>query len=395
MKRSKPVITHLLFNNVPQLPVLHYELASLPRDEFTAHLIAPSHGVPEDFSNQLPDVVVHRIRLRSRELSDRRHPLLKFIRYYEFKIKAFLTLLRIGPDIAVGHDMPAILPLFPWLLFGRRVRVVYNAHEIWSEAAEENAPLRGLWKKLERSVVSRADAVIVPEPNRARIMLEEYGAKQLPAVAANIPPASGVLQRTDALRNRLDLSNDDIIVLYQGLLTSSRCLQEVTEAFCSLPEHFHLALIGRGSKQYADGLRRLALTGELPGRIHFLDWIPFDELRDITASADVGVLLYRNKGRNNYYAAPNKLYEYLFAGLPLVSSDFPGLQAIIEGNGYGICADPSDSGAIAAAILAASKIESGALLADRARKQFRWEQQAEVIFDVYRGLFEGDRDNYK
>jgi glycosyltransferase involved in cell wall biosynthesis len=124
----------------------------------------------------------------------------------------------------------------------------------------------------------------------------------------------------------------------------------------------------------------------LDGRVHRLPWTPPDELRNVTASADVGVLLYSREGRNNIYAAPNKLYEYLFAGLPLVSSAFPGLQSLIEEGGYGACAEPEDAQSIAEAIKRAAALPSGKLLAARARAAFRWEDEVWRLADLYRTL---------
>jgi glycosyltransferase involved in cell wall biosynthesis len=380
-------IVHLLFNRVQQLPVLGYELDFFRDAGYELHLVCPSYAVDAgDFRVRFPHVRLHALRLRTREWSDAQHPVLKLLRFAEFTLKARRRIARLAPAVFVGHDMPAMLPLFH--LFRRPEPVVYNAHEIWSEASEDNAPLRGAWRKLERRAVSRSDAVVVPEPNRAQILQQEYGSRSAPVLAANIPPLREPFRESAYLRERFGLKPSDVIVLYQGLLAASRCLLELIAAMTELPPSYHLVLIGGGSASYLERIRELISREGLSPRVHVLPWVDPRELPLITASADIGALPYRNSGRNNYYAAPNKLYEYLFAGLRVVSSDFPGLRSVIDGGGYGACAAPDDSRDLARAISEAAGLEGGRPLAERARAEFRWEEQAEALRTLYIALTE-------
>ncbi|MCB2204453.1 glycosyltransferase [bacterium] len=365
-------IVHIVFNQIRKLPPLMAELQALT-SAFDTVVIAPSYDQEPAFLERvLPQVRIEYVHLVSRERSSAQTPLLKLWRFAEFTWRCMRELRTERPSIIVGHDMPGMLPLLPWLLRGR-VPVLYNAHELWSEAAEDNAPLRGLWRRLERVVCKRAAHVIVPEPHRANIVLKEYGARHAPIVVRNIPPTPPPYQQSDLLRERFTLPRDAVIMLYQGLFAPTRCLLPLLESMTHLPPHFHLVLAGEGDAAYSAEID--ARAAELSGRVHRLPWTPPDDLRAITASANLGILLYSREGRNNIYAAPNKLYEYLFAGLPIVSSAFPGLQAVIEGNEYGACAEPDDPEAIAGAIQSAVNIPSGKLLAARARAQFRWEDE--------------------
>lgn len=377
---SRPRIVHIAFNQARKLPPLLAELRSL-REEFDQVLLLPDYDQDPDWLRaQLPGVSIELLRMRSREWSDVQTPVWKLLRFKEFTLRAFAAARRARGDVYVGHDMPGMLPLLPWVE-ARPSKVVFHAHELWTEAAEANAPLRPLWRIAERHIVRRVARVIVPESNRARIMHEEYGASTPPAVAMNIPADPAPFRRSDYLREKLGLADDAVIVLYQGLLADTRCLEESVNAFAELPPRFHLVMVGQGDESSTERLREAARA--LPGRVSFLAWMPPERLRDLTASADVGLLLYRNLGRNNYYAAPNKLFEYLFAGLPVVSSAFPGLEAIVAGEGYGACADPADPSAIARAIREAATLPTGGDIARRSRARWRWEAQADVLRGVY------------
>jgi glycosyltransferase involved in cell wall biosynthesis len=119
--------------------------------------------------------------------------------------------------------------------------------------------------------------------------------------------------------------------------------------------------------------------------------VPYHELAPWTASADVGILLYRNDCRNNYYCAPNKLFEYMMMGLPIIAPDFPGMRALVEGEEVGLCVDPEDPAAIAAAVnrIAAdpawtARLKQNALRL--ARERYNWERESGPLLARYREL---------
>jgi glycosyltransferase involved in cell wall biosynthesis len=379
-------ITHIVFNKLKHLPVLIHELQYFARSDYEIHVIAPAYAQDLEFlSRNVPHIHLHLLPMLSRAMTARQHPFFKLVRYVEFTFRSLFAGLRLKAPVLVAHDLPVMICAL-LLRSVRRCALVYNAHELWSEASEDNAPLRPLWRRFERCAVRSSDVVIAPEPNRGKILLEEYGAKAVPVIVRNIPRTDGGYEPSEQLRERFSLSPDDVLVLYQGLLSDTRCLNELIAAFSHLPERYKLILIGTGEESYLQSLKNAA-ERSAPGRVHFLPWIPFDELRTATASADIGVLLYRNSGRNNYFAAPNKIYEYLHAGLALVVSDFPGLRAIVDAGGYGACSDPADSGSIARAIERAAGIERGRPIAEKARVQFRWDREAEILAALYARLF--------
>ncbi|MBE0642687.1 MAG: glycosyltransferase [Bacteroidetes bacterium] len=373
-------VVHVFFGQVRKLSPLMAELRSLA-GELRQTLIVPGYDQdPEYLAATLPDVDVRYVRMRSREWSARQTPLLKLLRFKEFTLRAMRELRRTDGDIFVAHDMPAMLPMLPRLLCHPE-RVIFHAHELWTEAAENLAPFRPFWRILERMTVRRAARVIVPEPNRARIVHEEYRSPRLPEIVMNIPADPPPFVRGTLLRERLSLHTDSVCVLYQGLLGETRCVLELVAAVERLPAHVHLVLIGLGEDSFMEKIGQAA--ERMRGRLHVFGWMHPEELRAFTASADMGVLLYRNSGRNNYYAAPNKLYEYLFAGLPVVSSAFPGLQTVVEVGGYGFCADPASPDDIARAITQAMTIAPGEELARRSRAAWRWSEQVVVLQRLY------------
>jgi glycosyltransferase involved in cell wall biosynthesis len=157
-----------------------------------------------------------------------------------------------------------------------------------------------------------------------------------------------------------------------------------------VPEPVCLVLMGRGFEEYTTRLSHLIGELRLQRRVFLHPYVPYHLLHEYSCSADIGILLYRNDCRNNYYCAPNKLYEYLQAGLPVITSAFPGLLPVVEALDIGRCVDPESPAEIAKAIRALCQDTEAATRKERiltlAREKFRWEREFPNILRLYETL---------
>ena len=310
---------------VASLPPLYHEGMSLAAAGFEVESlhIAPSGGTPRA-ETHAPGFSSRQLPLRIRSLfhglfgraSERRLvAALQYVASYaEFVAKAFWHVQRSGADLYEAHDLPALLPAVLAAKLRRRP-VVYRANELFSET-HAKVRFAWLWRLLDRLLVPRCDEVVTPDEHRSRIYEVEFGARRLPLTVRNCPPwrppiASARLR--DELARRGIVSST--VVLYQGLVDSMRCIEEIAEATRFFDEGVVLVILGSGFGEWADPAARL---GGRPG-IVVLPKVPYEEVAPFTASADVGVLLYRNTCRNNYLCAPNKLFEYMMMGLPVIA----------------------------------------------------------------------------
>lgn len=311
--------------------------------------------------------------------------------YAEFVAKAFARALRSGADLYEANDLPPLLPT----LIAAKLRsrpIVYRAHELWPET-HAKVRFAWLWRRLDRWLVPLCDEVVTPDENRSRIYRDELGARHEPMTVRNCPPYRPPILGT-RLRDELASRGRPFssIVLYQGLVDSMRCIEEIAEATRHFSDGVLLVVIGSGFGKWADPAA--ALAGH--ERIVVLPRVPYTELPPFTASADIGILLYRNDCRNNYYCAPNKIFEYMMMGLPVIAADFPGMRSIVEGEGVGLCVDPEDPGAIAAAVnrLAGDTETRKRMKANALRvsvERYNWEQESRPLLARYRSLLAAGR----
>ena len=265
--------------------------------------------------------------------------------YLEFNVKAFGSALRSKADLYEAHDLPALLPTF-LAAFVRSKPVTYHAHELYAEM-HEKVRFASWWKMLDRLLVPHVALVVTPEENRSRIMFEEYKAKEMPMTLRNCPPYSPPIH---SVKIREILANRGFhpkkIVLYQGLFDNSRCMKEMIDAAAFFDEGIVLVLMGNGFNEWQSPEN---IVGD-SNHVIVLPKASYAELSLYTASADIGILFYRNNCRNNYYCAPNKLYEYMMMGLPVVTNDYPGIADLVAGEEIGVCVDSRDTRRIADAV---------------------------------------------
>jgi glycosyltransferase involved in cell wall biosynthesis len=147
-------------------------------------------------------------------------------------------------------------------------------------------------------------------------------------------------------------------------------------------------LLGSGPREAA--LKEQVRSRNLGDRVYFLPRVPFGELHSYTCSADLGLCLIKGAGRSFYHSLPNKLFEYLMAGLPVLASDFPEMRAVVEESGAGLVANPQDLRDVREKVRAVltdplrRRTYGQAALA--AARHYNWEQEAPRLLALYAGL---------
>jgi glycosyltransferase involved in cell wall biosynthesis len=195
--------------------------------------------------------------------------------------------------------------------------------------------------------------------------------------------------RPDLIREALAIPTETAVVLYQGIFTMDRGIEQAMEAILAVPG---AALVLMGYGAMLDELTRRASSPPYTGRVHLLPAVPPEELLMWTASADALVMAIQPTTLNHRHTTPQKLFESLASGVPVVASDLPGMAAIVRATGAGVLCDPTSPVSIARAIetvVAALPPERAAMRARALRaahERYNWEAQVATLMDVYREL---------
>ena len=267
----------------------------------------------------------------------------------DYGLRVLPVASKLNPQVIHSHDFHT-LPV-GWMLSRLMdAKLVYDSHELALEAGSMSG-LKG-WRKqmlrvMEAELVRQSDVVITVNASIAGILRLLYGVDV--AVVANYPhpPTGRDRDSRGILRTRLNLDNSVRIVLYQGGLAEGRGLEGLIRASQRL-QRVALVLLGWGPLERA--LR--ALTEELgvADRVHFLPPVSQDDLLPYSSDADVGVIPYQPVSLNNRLATPNKLFEYMMAGVPVAASNLPEMARIVEGEGIGATFDPYSDESLAGAV---------------------------------------------
>jgi glycosyltransferase involved in cell wall biosynthesis len=290
--------------------------------------------------------------------------------------------LRARADFYQAHDLNTLLPA---LVAGRlrRARVIYDAHELASEQGDPRQLRNAFERRLERWLVPAVDQLIVPNRARARFYAEHCTLRRSPLVVLNCPPLS-TTARSRALHERLRLPAGTRVVLYHGALIPGRGLEQLVRAARYFDPHTVLVMIGEQGEFFEQVLAPLFARERLAERVFFLPYVDPDQVMRYVASADLGVVIYRNTNLNNYLCAPTKLYEYLMAEVPVVVSAFPEMLDVLSEYPVGRAFDPEAPTSIAAAVNSVLGEGGDRRQAfERARHRFTWETESQKLLAVF------------
>lgn len=314
-----------------------------------------------------------------------RRPYSRWERMWKTSQKVIHIAERIRADIYHFHD-PELLP--GCVRFRRKTArpVVYDVHEDlrlqvrdkqwlprWSRAWI--ARLTG-W--IEDYCAKRMDGIVAATPAIAR----RFAGHPRCVVVQNFP-------RRDELAPlaRADHRREEGLFAYVGGISAIRGIREMIAALAIVGQEARLALAGRWE---SPALR--AECSRLPGwaQVEELGFVDREGVRQLLQKSQAGMVLFYPLG-NHLESQPNKLFEYMSAGLPVVASDFPLWREIVGGVGCGICVDPLQPGEIAQAMkyLLEHPEEAGRMGQNGRRaveEKYHWEMEAGKLLRLYESL---------
>jgi glycosyltransferase involved in cell wall biosynthesis len=305
--------------------------------------------------------------------------------YIFFQIRLFFYLLFHKADILVSNDLDTLLPNYLISKLKGCV-LVYDTHELFCEVPElqHRQMKKALWKILERFIFPRLKYVFTVNDSIAAIYHREY--KVPIRVVRNVPLLSDQTKLVKKTKRQLGIPEDKKIILLQGAgINVNRGAEEAVEAM-QFVDGAILLIIGGGD--VIDLLKQLTVQLHLSAKVIFIDKLPFQELRQYTQHADLGLTLDKGTNLNYKYSLPNKLFDYIHAGVPVLSSDLVEIKKIISTYDIGDYIDRHDPEHIAKKI--STMLHEETILqfwkknTKIAAENLNWEKEEQQLISVYK-----------
>jgi glycosyltransferase involved in cell wall biosynthesis len=255
-------------------------------------------------------------------------------------------------------------------------KLVYDSHELYVDMIPIGYR-SDAYALFETLFISLADVLITVNPFIAQVLRRRYKIKKRIDVVLNCPETLPPLQEAKK-RSKF------VTVLYHGGLDPNRGLENLIVA--SRYFHKNIRLVIRGEGRLENELKQLASDRH---NVSFEKYIPVNEVVRAASAADIGVIAYVPTNLNQYYSSPNKLFEYIQAGLAVVTSDLPFLRHIVTDNKIGTVFDPRDPVDIAEKINFASRNPNLNTFKRNAiviRQRYAWEEEKKKLLSACRSL---------
>jgi glycosyltransferase involved in cell wall biosynthesis len=302
--------------------------------------------------------------------------------YASYNLRLFIYLLFQKSDILVSNDLDTLLPNFIVSKLKRQA-LFYDSHEFFTEVPElvNRRVVQRTWKMIERFIFPKLKHVYTVNESIALLYEKKYNKKV--DVIRNVPVTSHVA----SLKTRKDLSLPEgkKILLYQGAgINIHRGAEEALEAMLYVD---HAVLLFIGSGDVIEQLKSMRDVLNLGESVFFLPKLPMEELKQYSQVADIGLTFDKDTNINYRYSLPNKLFDYIHAGLPVLASPLVEVKKIIDGYQIGLTIESHDPRHIAekmnAMFIDEKRFAGWKENLKRAAAELCWEKEEKKLLEIF------------
>ncbi len=298
--------------------------------------------------------------------------------YASYNMALFVQLLLRKSDLLFANDLDTLLPnLIVSKIIGKKL--VYDSHEYFTEVPElVNRPkVQSIWKKLEALILPKLKNTLTVNESISALYKADYGIDML--VVRNIPESK--LEPTiSKSRSELGLPEDKKIIILQGSgINMDRGAEEAVEAMRYLENSLLLIL---GSGDVIASLKKTVLDFKISDRVMFKDRMPYEEMMAHTKVSDLGLTLDKDTNINYRFSLPNKLFDYIHAGIPVLASNLIEVRRVVEQFNIGEVTESHDPKILAqkmTEMLGSSNFDAWKKNCLEASKELTWQNETEKL----------------
>lgn len=306
--------------------------------------------------------------------------------YAEYNLRLFFFLLFRRTKLLVANDLDTLLANYAVSKFKPMVRLVYDSHEYFTEVPElvHRPKVQKVWESIEHWIFPKLETIYTVNESIAKLYNEKY--KKDVKVLRNISPT----WKPDKIpsKQELGIPEDKLIIILQGAgINIHRGAEEAVKAMCLL-DNAVLLIVGDGD--VLPILKRDVISYDLHEKVLFFGKRPFNEMMYYTHHADIGLTLDKPNNINYKYSLPNKVFDYIHAGTPIISTNLIEIERIVSKHNIGLIVEELSPETLAekiqflqnqAEIL--QKMKANCLLAAKVEN---WENESLVLELIYPSL---------
>lgn len=295
-----------------------------------------------------------------------------------------------------ANDLPCLKPALALKKFFN-CKLIYDSHEIYCETINQFFPaktnmfksfffktligfMKWIGKRKEKKWIKYVDTFITVGQGLKNYFETQYNYSEI-KILMNFPSKHSTSVTPINLKVQLNLKESSFLLIYQGNLNNGRGLHYILESMNWVNENVYLIVLGDGVLR--DELKSVALNNKLENRIFFINAVPQKELLSYTKGADCGISLLESINLSKKLAAPNKIFEYINAGIPVIANKSFETDIVFNKYQIGMLSD-LNSKEIANIInkMSAADLSIYKTNCSLAAQEYNWEQQEPILFDI-------------
>ena len=304
-------------------------------------------------------------------------------RFIEYNLKAAAIAKSISADIYHAVDLDTL-----WAAIKAAKatggKVIYESRELYTEllALKDRTLIKSFWRMLEKRLIHKANSVITINQSIADELTKRYSI-QKPTVAMNVAEIAEIKEPVD-LRKKYNL-DCEFVLIYQGVLRPGQGILRSLRLLRDLPK---VGIVFVGDGLYRNEMEKQIVEYGLSSQVRLAGMIDPAELPRYTAGADAGLLLMEAAAMNNYLALPQKIFQYIAAGVPPIVTDLPELARIAHQDNLGVVLNSNNENYDSTTV--GQFLNQGLNDAKKAcngvKSKYNWKIEGDKIMSVYRGL---------